>query len=74
MASFDPLRLLPTRDLTRKTLFLLALATAQTVGEIQAPLTQGKTARAGSSALSYLPEFIAKTDTEAHPRQWEPVF
>ena len=35
-ASFEPLRLSSTRDLTRKTLFLLTLATTQRVGEIQA--------------------------------------
>ena len=36
MARFEPLRLSSTKDLTRKTLFLLALVTVQRVGEIQA--------------------------------------
>ncbi|MPC24918.1 hypothetical protein E2C01_018012 [Portunus trituberculatus] len=70
-APFEPLWLLSTRDLTRKTLFLLALATAQRVGEIQALFH--KTSWQGQDLLvSYLPEFIAKTDTDAHstPREF----
>ncbi|MPC65510.1 hypothetical protein E2C01_059645 [Portunus trituberculatus] len=48
-----------------KTLFLFALATAQTVGEIQA--FSHKTSWQGQDLrVSYLPEFIAKADTDAH--------
>ena len=69
-APFEPLRLSSTRDLTRKTLFLLALATVQSVGEIQALLH--RTSWKGQDLLvSYLPEFIAKTVTEAHRTPWE---
>ena len=63
---FEPLRLSSTRDLTRKTLFLLALATAQRVGEIQA-LSHRVSWQGQDLLVSYLPEFIAKTDTEVHP-------
>ena len=70
-APFEPLRLSSTRDLTRKTLFIFALATAQRVGEIQA--LSHKTSWQGQDLLvSYLPDFIAKTDTETHstPREF----
>ena len=70
-APFEPLRLSSTRDLTRKTLFLLALATAQRVGELQA-LSHRTSWQGQDLVVSYLPEFIAKTDTESHstPREF----
>lgn len=70
-APFEPLNLSSTRDLTRKALFLLALATAQRVGEIQA--LSSKTSWQGRDLfVYYLPEFIAKTDTGVHstPREF----
>ncbi|MPC21703.1 hypothetical protein E2C01_014697 [Portunus trituberculatus] len=69
-ALFEPLQLSSTRDLTRKTLFLLALATAQRIGEIQA--LSHRTSWQGQDLLvSYLPEFIATTDKDAYstPRE-----
>ena len=70
-APFEPLRLSSTRDLTRKTLFLLALATAQRVGEIQA-LSSRTSWQGPDLMVCYLPEFIAKTDTGVHctPREF----
>ncbi|MPC48798.1 hypothetical protein E2C01_042581 [Portunus trituberculatus] len=70
-APFEPLRLSSTRDLTRKTLFLLALATAQRVGEIQA-LSHKMSWQGQDLLVSYFPEFITKTDTDAHstPREF----
>ncbi|MPC74691.1 hypothetical protein E2C01_069063 [Portunus trituberculatus] len=70
-ALFESLQLLSIRDLTRKSLFLLALAIAWRVGEIQA--LSHKTSWQGQDLLvSYLPEFIAKVDTDAHstPREF----
>ncbi|MPC66323.1 hypothetical protein E2C01_060470 [Portunus trituberculatus] len=70
-APFETLQLSSIRDLTRKSLFLLALATAQRVGEIHA--FSHKTSWQGQDLLvSYLPEFIVKTNTDAHstPREF----
>ena len=71
LAPFEPIRLSSTKDLTRKTILLLALATAQRVKEIQALLH--RTSWQGQDLLvSYLPEYIAKTDKEVHrtPREF----
>ena len=54
------------RDLTRKTLFLVALATAKRVGEIQA-LSRVVSFSSSSAGLSYVPEFLAKTETAVCP-------
>ncbi|MPC58186.1 hypothetical protein E2C01_052181 [Portunus trituberculatus] len=69
-APFEPMRLSSIRDLTRKSLFLLALATAQRVREIQA-LSHKMSWQGQDQLVSYLPEFIAKTDTDAHSTPWE---
>ena len=50
---FEPLSSCPLRELTRKVLFLLALATARRVSELH--------------AVSFLPEFQAKSESEARP-------
>ncbi|MPC58719.1 hypothetical protein E2C01_052727 [Portunus trituberculatus] len=69
--SFEPLRLSSIRDLTRKTLILLTLATAQRVGEIQA-LSHTTNCQEQELLVYYIPKFIAKMDTEAHstPRKF----
>ena len=47
-------------------MFLVALATAKRVGELQA--LSAKVARSGDDMiLSYLPEFVAKTETPSNP-------
>ena len=63
---FEPLHLSSLRDLTKKTLFLVALATAKRVGELQA-LSNSVAKQGQDLLLSYLPEFIAKTETGSNP-------
>ena len=63
---YEPLREASWKDLTKKTLFLLALATAKRVGELQA--LSARVAWSGPDAsVSYLPKFVAKTETPANP-------
>ena len=65
-SSFEPLTTISLRDLTRKTLFLLSLATAKRVGEIQA-LSRRVSFSSSSAGLSYVPEFVAKTESALQP-------
>ena len=60
--AFEPPREAPLRALTKKVLFLLALATAKRVGEIQA-LSRFVSFRGGDACLSYVPEFVAKSES-----------
>lgn len=62
---FEPLSSLSLRQLTKKVLFLLALATAKRVGEIQV-VSHLVSFSNDSVFLSYLPEFVAKTETEVN--------
>ena len=66
LAPFEPLSSASFRDLTKKTLFLVALATAKRVSELQA-LTHKVVWQGGDAILSYLPEFVAKTETLLNP-------
>ena len=54
------------RDLTRKTLFLNALATAKRVRELQA-LSRLVSFSSLAAGLSYVLEFVAKTETATRP-------
>ena len=63
---FEPLASSSLQDLTRKTLFLVALATAKRVWEIQA-LSRVVSFSSSSAGLSYVPEFQAKTETAVRP-------
>ena len=63
---FEPLSSASLRDLTRKTLFLISLATAKRVGELQA-LSRRVSLSSSSAGLSYVPEFVAKTETATRP-------
>ena len=65
-SSFEPLSSASLRDLTRKTLFLISLATAKRVGELQA-LSRRVSFSSSSAGLSYLPEFVAKTESAIRP-------
>ena len=65
-APFEPLVSCSLRDLTRKLLFLLSLATARRVGELQAVAADVSFSR-GNAFLSYLPEFRAKSESESRP-------
>ena len=59
---FEPLSEAPLRALTQKVLFLLALATAKHVGELQA-LSSVVTFVHGDACLSYVPQFVAKSES-----------
>ena len=61
-----PLESCSLRDLTRKTLFLLSLATARRVGELQA-VSLAVSSLGGDLFLSYLPEFRTKTESSSNP-------
>ena len=63
---FEPLSSASLRDLTRKTLFLVALATAKRVGELRA-LSRIVSFSSSSAGFSYVPEFLAKTETAVRP-------
>ena len=63
---FEPLDSCSLRDLTRKTLFLLSLATARRVGELQA-VSSAVYSSGGDLFLSYLPEFCAKSESSSNP-------
>ena len=66
LAPYEPLRTASYRDLLKKTLFLVSLATAKRVGELQA--LSRRLVRQGSDILvSYLPEFLAKTESLSNP-------
>ena len=58
---FKPLSSASLRDLTRKTLFLLSLATAKRVGELHVSFSSS------SAGLSYVPEFVAKPESAIRP-------
>ena len=64
--SFEPLSSCSLRDLTRKFLFLLSLATARRAGELQA-LSAQVSFSGEDLFLSYLPEFRAKTESSVRP-------
>ena len=60
--AFEPLRDAPLRDLSKKVLFLLVLATAKCVGELQA-LSRIVSFVGSDACLSYVPEFVAKSES-----------
>ena len=65
-STFEPLESAPLKALTKKTLFLIALATAKRVGELQA-LSSIITSVGKDVSLSYLPSFVAKTESVSNP-------
>ena len=63
---FEPLSSCSLRDLSRKMLSLVSLATARRVGELQA--VSAVVSSSGEDLfLSYFPELRAKLESEAHP-------
>ena len=70
-SSFEPLSSAPLRALTQKVLFLLALATAKRVGELQAR-SSVVTFVHEDACLSYVPQFVAKSEslTRSIPRSF----
>ena len=70
-SAFEPLSQASFRALTLKTLFLLALATAKRVGELQA-LSSLVTFVGADACMSYIPQFVAKSEslTRSIPRSF----
>ena len=70
-SAFKPLSVAPLRALAQKVLFLLALVTAKRVGELQA-LSPVVTFVHGDACLSYVPQFVAKSEslTRSIPRSF----
>ena len=68
---FEPLSQASLRSLSQKALFLLALATAKRVGELQA-LSSVVTFAGLDACLSYIPQFVAKLEslTRSIPRSF----
>ena len=64
--AFEPLGSASLRTLTKKTLFLVSLAIAKRVGELQA-LSKKVAAMGDDLVVSYLPHFIAKTERTDAP-------
>ena len=64
--AYELLSSLSLRSLTKKTLFLVALATAKRVGDLQA-LSKVISSQGNDMILSYLPHFIAKTERADAP-------
>ena len=62
---YEPLGEANLRNLTQKTLFLSALAADKRVSELQA-LYSNVIFHGNDLILSYLPEFIAKTESESN--------
>ena len=61
-SAFEPLSVAPLRALIQKVLFLLALATAERVEELQA-LSSVVTFVHGDACLSYVTQFVAKSES-----------
>ena len=61
-SAFEPLSVAPLHALTQKVLFLLALAMAKRVGELQT-LSSVVTFVHGDACLSYVPQFVAKSES-----------
>ena len=65
-STFEPLSSLSLRSLTKKVLFLVSLATAKRVGKLQA-LSRVVSFSSSGACLSYVPEFVAKTESALNP-------
>ena len=65
-STFGPLSSLFLRSLIKKILFLILLATAKRVGELQA-LSRVVSFASSGACLSYIPEFVAKTESALNP-------
>ena len=65
-SSFEPLSSLSLRFMTKKTLFLISLATAKQVSELQA-LSKHVIFFSSGAYVVYVPEFVAKTESAVNP-------
>ena len=66
---FEPLSACYLRNLTRKVLFLVSLATGRRVDELQAVAAEVSFSR-GDAYLSYIPEFRAESESNPLPRSF----
>ena len=64
--AYEPLQSQSLRTLTKKVLFLVALATSKRVGGLQA-LSRVVPSSGDYLMLSYLPFFVAKTENHSNP-------
>ena len=64
--AFEPLQSASLRALSKKTLFLMSLATAKRVSELQA-LSSIVSFSSEGAVVSYVPEFLAKTESALRP-------
>ena len=64
-SEFEPLSRAPLCAMPQKVLFLLALATAKRVGELQVR-SSVVTFVGGDACLSYVPQFVAKSESLTH--------
>ena len=64
--AYEPLSSQSLRSITKKTLFLVALATAKRVGELQA-LSRVVSSQGADLILTYVPHFLAKTERADRP-------
>ena len=65
-STFEPLQSTSLRSLSKKTLFLMSLATTKRVVELQA-LSSIVSFSSESAVVSYVPEFLAKTESALRP-------
>ena len=65
-SSFQPWTTISLRNLTRRPLFLLSLATAKRGGVIQA-LSRRVSFSSSAAGLSYVPGWVAKTESALRP-------
>ena len=68
-SAYEPLESQGLHTLTKKTLFLVALATAKCVSELQA-LSRVVPSSGDDLVLPYLPFFVAKTESPSNPLPW----
>ena len=65
-STFETLSSVSLRSLTKKALFLIALATAKRVSELQA-LSKHVSFSSSGACIAYVPEFVAKTESAVNP-------
>ena len=65
-SAFEPLQSTSLQSLSKKTLFLMSLATAKRVSELQA-LSSIVSFSSEGAVVSYVPEFLAKTESALRP-------
>ena len=66
LSAFEPLSGLSFGSLTKEVLFLVSLATAKRVSELQA-LSSFASFSSSGACLTYVPEFVAKTESALNP-------